>query len=413
MVKEYMIERLRGFRDFYPEDQEIRRNFFNIMDETCREFGFKEVDGPSLESIDLYAHKSGEEIMNQMFSFKDRGGRDVTLVPEFTPTLSRMVSSRKDLLKPMKWYSISKYWRYEEPQSGRFREFYQLNADIIGSDSLLSDIEVLTLAGEILRKLGIQSKTKIKINSRKLLDIIINKMIPGRKNDAYFLLDRWNKTSSENRSRLIKELNLNEESIEAIATGAVLKDFENDELERLQLISDNVKSYCNISVEIDLKVVRGLDYYTGFVFEGSDIDEKYRAIFGGGRYDNIIEQLGGEHTPAVGFGFGDAVIENLLKREGLWKLPKEKAIFIAHADKMGREYSMNVARELRSKGIRVDNNVMDRGISKQLDYASKMGYEFSIIVGEREVKNGSITVKNMLTGEQNEMHVKDIENIWR
>ncbi|MEM4213236.1 MAG: ATP phosphoribosyltransferase regulatory subunit, partial [Thermoplasmatales archaeon] len=168
-----MVERLRGFRDFYPEEQEIRRWMFEVMRESCREYGFKEISGPSLESVELYANKSGLEIMNQMFSFKDRGGRNITLIPEFTPTLARMVSAKKDLVKPLKWYSIEKFWRYEEPQSGRFREFYQLNADIVGSESYMADAEVTSLSANIMRKLGIIDKVIIKVNSRKLIDNIL------------------------------------------------------------------------------------------------------------------------------------------------------------------------------------------------------------------------------------------------
>lgn len=407
-----MIERLRGFRDFYPEDQEIRRHLFRVMEDTCREFGFREAEGPSLENIDLYAHKSGEEIMNQMFSFRDKGGREVTLVPEFTPTLARMVSSRKDLIKPLKWYSIAKYWRYEEPQSGRFREFYQLNADILGSDSYIADSEVVSLAAEILRKLGVGSKIKIKINSRILLDAIVDKLIPGKKNNVYYILDRWNKMESEQRTAAIEEKVLDKNVISAIASGEILKEFNHEELDRLNLISSYVSSYTGVNVELDLKIVRGLDYYTGFVFEGWDKEEKFRAILGGGRYDNIIEQMGGEHTPAVGFGFGDAVIENIMKREGLWVIPREKKAFIAQIDPEGKKYSLKVARRLRETGVIVDVNVMDRGISKQLDYASKMGYEYSIIVGENESKNNTITVKSMLTGKQKVIPLEEAENIW-
>jgi len=407
-----MIERLRGFRDFYPEDQEIRRNLFKTMEETCREFGFKEVDGPSLESIELYAHKSGEEIMSQMFSFRDKGGREVTLVPEFTPTLSRMVSSRKDLVKPMKWYSIAKYWRYEEPQSGRFREFYQLNADILGSESILADSEIVSLSAEILRKLGVGERIKLKINSRILLDAIINKFVGEKRREVYYILDRWNKLESDIKDNIINKERLDKNIINAIASGKIIKEFEHKELDRLNSILDYVKSYSNVSIEIDLKIVRGLDYYTGFVFESWDKEEKFRAILGGGRYDNIIEQLGGEHTPAVGFGFGDAVIENIMKMEGLWKLKKERRVFLVQIDPRGRDYSKDVARKLRAKGINVDLNVMDRGVSKQLDYAAKIGYEFSVILGENEAKNGTITVKNMSTGKQSEMNIEEIDNIW-
>ena len=406
-----MVERLRGFRDFYPEEQEIRSEIFRIMKESCRQFGFREIDAPSVESVELFANKSGMEIMNQMFSFSDKGGRDVTLIPEFTPTLSRMVAARKDLVKPLKWFSIEKFWRYEEPQSGRQREFYQLNADIIGSESYLADAEVISLGGYVLRRLGIGGYSRIRLSSRVLIDRLIEKMLPGKRQDVYYILDRWSKIPPNERDAFMEEKGLDKDAILSFTSGKILSGFDDQELQNLYGIIDYVKSSVGASIEIDLKVVRGIAYYTGCVFEASDTEDKYRAILGGGRYDNVIAQLGGENTPATGFAMGDAVLENILKAKGLWNRKKEPQVFLAPVDLPGRSFAVKVASEIRSLGIRVDLNVTERGISKQLDYASKMGYEYAAILGENEAKKGSISLKNMLTGQQMEIELRNIKQL--
>ncbi|MGC8645557.1 MAG: histidine--tRNA ligase [Thermoplasmata archaeon] len=406
-----MVERLRGFRDFYPEEQEARRWMFDKMRESCQEYGFKEISGPSLESVELYANKSGMEIMNQMFSFKDKGGREITLIPEFTPTLARMVSARKDLVKPLKWYSIEKFWRYEEPQSGRFREFYQLNADIVGSESYLADAEVTSLAANIMGKLGILDKVRIKVNSRILLDRILGEKGVQKREETYYILDRWKKMSKDEKEVFMNEKGIDSELVESIADGSVLKGFEDEEMRRIERIIDYVKSSEDVDIDVDLKIVRGLSYYTGYVFEAWDKEEKFRAILGGGRYDEIIKQLGGEKTPSVGFAAGDAVLENLLKATGKWGKTRKKGLFLAMVDEAGRRYAPRAAKKLRENGILVDVNISERGISKQLDYASKMGYEFVAILGEKEERKGTLVLKNLGTGYQEEVSLEDCDEI--
>ncbi len=397
-----MVERLRGFRDFYPEEQVIRSEMFRTMRDSCRQFGFKEIDSPSVESVELFANKSGMEIMNQMFSFRDKGEREISLIPELTPTVSRMVAARKDLVKPLKWFSVQKFWRYEEPQSGRTREFYQLNADIMGSESYLADAELISLGGYILRNLGISEVTKLKLSSRVLIDRLIERYLPGKKDDVYYILDRWEKTNQEERERFLNEKKLDESVMESFTSGEVLENFEDAELQNLYDIRDYVKSSIGTEIGIDLKIVRGIAYYTGCVFEASDTEGKFRSILGGGRYDNVIGQLGGEKTPATGFAMGDVVLENMLKAKGLWVQKGEKQIFIAPIDLQGRRYATRVASFLRNEGLMVDLNVTERGISKQLDYASKMGYQYVIIIGENEAKKETLSLKNMSTGQQNE-----------
>ncbi|MCL4446971.1 MAG: histidine--tRNA ligase, partial [Candidatus Thermoplasmatota archaeon] len=343
-----MVERLRGFRDFYPEEQEVRSEIFKTMRESCRQFGFREIGAPSVESVELFANKSGMEIMNQMFSFRDKGGRDITLVPEFTPTLSRMVAARKDLVKPLKWFSIEKFWRYEEPQSGRLREFYQLNADILGSDSYLADAEIISLGGYILKNLGIGEFSRLKVSSRILIDRLIEKFLPGKREEVYYILDRWSKISQEERENFLSQKGLDRDIIFSFTNGSILSGLDDPELQKLTKILDYVKSSVEVDIEIDLKIVRGIAYYTGCVFEASDREEKSRSILGGGRYDNVIAQLGGENTPATGFAMGDAVLENILKAKGLWAKKRERLVFVAPIDLPGRSFSVRVTTALRS-----------------------------------------------------------------
>lgn len=398
-----MVERLRGFRDFYPEEQEIRSDVFRTMKDSCRQFGFKEIDGPSVENVELFANKSGMEIMNQMFSFRDKGEREIALIPELTPTVSRMVAARKDLVKPLKWFSVQKFWRYEEPQSGRTREFYQLNADIIGSESYLADAELISLGAYILKSLGIIGFTKIRVSSRILIDRLIEKYLPGKREEVYYVLDRWSKISQPDRESFVKENGIDLGVLSSFVDGKILEGYDDPELQNLFKIRDFVSSSVGVDIEIDLKIVRGIAYYTGCVFEASDREDKFRSILGGGRYDNVIGQLGGENTPATGFAMGDVVLENIMKSKGLWVHKGGKQIFLAPIDQQGRIYSTRVASVLRSIGLKVDLNVMERGISKQLDYASKMGYEYVVILGESEAKKETVSLKILSSGQQKEI----------
>jgi len=282
-----------------------------------------------------------------------------------------------------------------------------LNADILGSDSLHADVEVLNLAGSIMKGLGLGNKVKLKISSRTLLDDIIKYLNIEKKDSLYYLLDRWIKISDKEKDSLISEIGISKENLELIVTGKIIEELKSPNLDRLIKIMDEFNEYGTIKIEIDLKIVRGLAYYTSTVFEIWDLDEKMRAIMGGGRYDNIISQMNGDYTPAVGFGMGDAVVENLLKREGLWYEKEKKRVFISIADDKGRKYSYYVSKKLRESGIMVDLNVTERNLGKQIEYAAKMGFKYSIILGEREFTNKIISIRDLITGEQFSMNLED------
>ncbi|MCD6276399.1 MAG: histidine--tRNA ligase [Thermoplasmata archaeon] len=409
-----MLQRLRGFRDMYPEYMRARRIVFDKICSVARSFGFHEIDSPSVELLDLFRIKSGEEIVKQTFSFMDKGGREITLIPELTPSVARMIAARKDLTKPVKWFSFPKMWRYEEPQSGRLREFYQFNADIFGVSEIYADAEVMALAMEILDSLGLEGKYTMRFSDRILMENMLRSMHIDNIEEAFRIIDKKDKipeevfyeemkkiTSEENVDTLLDILRISGD-IDAVLSK--LEHFERSEV--IANLKDLLSAYGKRAV-FDLSIVRGLAYYTGIVFEVHDARGEYRAILGGGRYDGVVELFGAQHTPAVGFGMGDAVLELLMRREGVW--PEEKIdmdYFVAIIPGF-REEAIKVAMQLRKKGYRVDIELRERSIGKQMKYANKINARYVIIVGE-EIKSGEVVLKDMESGEQKVVKVENI-----
>ncbi len=347
MSKNPVFESLKGFRDFYPEEMAARRQVFGVAREVARSFGYREVNGPSVESLDLFRVKSGDEVVEQTYSFTDKGGRELTLIPELTPTVGRMVAARgKTLPKPIKWYSWGRMWRYEQPQSGRLREFYQLNVDCFGSSTIESDVEILAIAAEIMIKLDLEGEFIFKLNSRKFMENVFENIhIPKNKyNDYYNLIDKYNKIPKElflnklihlvgltnvNYDILIKMLDKGSYTTleNEVKNTKDLKKYKKEifgtkDSERIRDIYILLQEY-NVEKHFirDFSIVRGLDYYTDLVFECLDKKGKLRSLFGGGRYDGVVEMFSGQPTPAVGFAMGDAVLEVLMRRTGKWPEP--------------------------------------------------------------------------------------------
>ncbi len=409
-----MIQRLRGFRDMYPEYMRARRLVFDKIYQVARSFGFHEIDAPSVELLDLFRIKSGEEIVKQTFSFVDKGGREITLIPELTPTVSRMIAARKDLTKPVKWFAFPKMWRYEEPQSGRLREFYQFNADIFGISNIYADAEVIALAMEILDSLGLQGKYIMRVSDRVLMENLLKNMQVKDIEAAFRVIDKKDKLSPEN-FREEMSAHLSHENIELLEEILELKGDVDivlqklEDMERssvLRELKDILKEYGK-SIVLDLSVVRGLAYYTGVVFEAHDAKGEYRAILGGGRYDRVVELFGAQPTPAVGFGMGDVVLELMMRREGVW--PEEKLevdYFVAIIPGFRRD-AIRIATLLRKKGYRVDIELQDRSLGKQMKYANKINARYTIIVGE-EIKRGAVVLRDMESGEQREVKVEEL-----
>ncbi|BAI61828.1 histidyl-tRNA synthetase [Methanocella paludicola SANAE] len=416
------FQSLKGFRDFYPEEMSARRKVLDKIFETVRPYGFREVDSPSLEMLELFRVKSGDEILTQTFNFADKGKRDVTLIPELTPTMARMVVEReKSLKRPIKWFSMPKMWRYEEPQSGRLREFYQLNVDIFGVPGPEADAEVLAAGIDIMLKLDLEGQFIFKVSDRRLMQGVLESMgIADRREAVFAAIDKRYKVTHSEFKELLAKADLDDLKIgqllsildsrgpmlEALQKLRGLISLENEQtragyesLEKLTdlLVMYHMEQYC----ELDPSVIRGLAYYTGTVFECYDTKGELRAIFGGGRYDKIIELFGGEPMPAVGFGMGDAVLEILMRRAKVW--PEEKLTtdyFILTTSAQYMETALFLAQALREKEFIVETDLLGRNFGNQMKYANSIGAKYVLILGEKEMAGGQVSVKDMKTGEQ-------------
>ena len=324
---------LPGFRDFYPADLALRAHIFRTWRTVASRYGFVEYDGPPLESLDLYTRKSGEEIVGQLYGFTDQGGREVALRPEMTPTFARMVAARAGgLPKPIKWFSVPQLFRYERPQKGRLREHFQLNLDIVGETSVASDVEVVAAAIDMLREFGLGATDFVaRYSDRTLISAVLQEMgIPETSLPAAFAaLDKADRESEQRVFDRLVEAGIDDEAAKRVLdlAGMDLSDLSQqfgdvpsvtESLSRLQQFREQVEAAgLEAFVELDLRLVRGLAYYTGLVFELWDRKGTFRAICGGGRYDDLLEAVGGPALPALGFGMGDVVLGELLRDRDL------------------------------------------------------------------------------------------------
>ncbi len=408
---------MKGFRDFLPEEMAARREVFQSIEDVVRRFGFKEIDLPSLEKMKLFEVKSGEELVDQTYSFEDKGGRKVTLIPEQTPSRARILATEKSLNEPVKWYSTSKRWRYEQTQRGRLREFYQTDVDIFGADSVEADAEIVAVLVETMNKLGVGNAVEVLINDRKLLEDILDMEGIDKKREVMEVVDGREKMSYGEFKDELTEVGLDQEKARRMEEIVSINGPLDEKLEDLgQLVSGDAETRIGRmeelaeilgnygvleSVKLDMSIVRGLDYYTGLVFEVFDKKGELRAICGGGRYDNLVELFGGKETPAVGFAIGDAVIEELMRREGTW--PEEKLntdVYVLPVSKSVAEEATKITRRLREEGLIVETDLKGRNVSAQLNYANYIGAEKVVIVGERDLEKGKVTVKEMESGEE-------------
>ncbi len=384
------MERYRGTRDFLPENWEIEKYLFEKWRKISLLYGFQEYEAPIIEHVELFTKKSGEEIKEQLFWFKDKSKRDVCLRAELTPQLARyIVSYGAKYKKPIKWFSIPRLFRYERPQKGRLREFFQYNADIVGDSSIKNTIEIISLAMDILKEFKINFK--FKVGSRQAVEEIIKKYKIKDKGKFYQLLDKRYKLGEDEFKKELKKFSL--------------KEIPKVETERLK----QIKGFFGNKIEVDLSIVRGLQYYTDIVFEAYDKKGKYRAILGGGEYSNLIKSFGGPNLPAVGFGMGDAVILEILKEKGILPKKENKLIFIATIGNTFKK-AYEIATKLRKKGIRTYLNTTDQSLKKQMALASDIA-KYVIIVGEKELKENIITIRNMETGKENKIKISKLYNL--
>ena len=326
---------LPGFRDFYPDEFAQRAHIFRAWREVARRYAFVEYDGPPLEPLDLYTRKSGDEIAGQLYTFTDKGGREVALRPEMTPTFARMVAERANALrKPVRWFSIPQLFRYERAQRGRLREHFQLNVDIVGEVSELADAELLSVAISIMKELGLDaSDVRARVSDRRLLNALLSEIgvrEESRQAAVYAVLDKISRQPRDVSVAKLAEAGLTPVMIEAVLELPLVNDLGGfrPELANAATVKPHIERVATYLshlqslgvrdwVDIDLSIVRGLAYYTGIVFELFDARGELRAICGGGRYDNLLNDLGGADLPALGFGMGDVVLGELLKERHL------------------------------------------------------------------------------------------------
>lgn len=397
------IQSVKGTREFYPDEMAVRKWLYAIIEDVSNSFGYQEYDGPFIEKIDLYAAKSGEELVKeQAFVFADRGGDLVTLRPELTPSLARMVAARQnELVYPLRWWSFGNFWRYEKPQKGRTREFFQWNIDLIGANSPEADAEIIAICATFLKRAGVSAKQiDIKVNHRQLME---TKMVEAglpleRKKDIFHLVDRVDKISREAWMNNGLELGLTNMQVEFLL--ALINDQElwkqSPELVRIftALQQLGVDDY----VSFDPRIIRGLDYYTGTVFEAWDVGGDGRAVLGGGHYDNLVEDVGGSPLAGVGFAMGDVMISLLLHKYGLTPehKPFEEAVLVTLFDEDRTPAALSFSAQLREQGLKVLTYPEAAKLQKQVKYADRLGVRIVAVIGPDEVEAGNVSLKDLV-----------------
>ena len=396
MAKNLSTEPYKGTRDFYPKDMAIQRYIFDTWAKTAESFGYERYDASILEPSELYKSKGAEneEMVNeQTYTFIDRGEREVTLRPEMTPTVARMVAAqRRELSTPIRWYSIPNLFRYERPQRGRLREHWQLNCDMFGVNDVAADVEMIALAASVLKAFGAKdSDFEIRINSRAWLDTIMDakKFSKDQKKKMLILLDRKEK---------IDNFDAEAEKIAGEKYAFPTEVPVNSDLYRVMqgLQALNIKN-----VVLSPSTVRGFNYYTGTVFEIFDTDPKNsRSLIGGGRYDNLTSLFGGEPVTGIGFGMGDVTMRDFLETHKL--LPKNidvtaPALVIIPTDETQNVVGQKIAQTFRNAGVRVATDISNKKLSKKLSSASDAGSVYVLIVGEDEIRTQQFILKKLET----------------
>ncbi|OGO40044.1 MAG: histidine--tRNA ligase [Chloroflexi bacterium RBG_16_57_8] len=414
-----IIRPVRGTRDFYPEQMAFRQWLYGRMREVSQRFGYQEYEGPVLETLDLYAAKSGEELVNeQSYVFTDRGGDRITLRPELTPTLARMVAQKqREIPKPIRWWSFGPFWRYERPQKGRSREFFQWNLDIIGVESSYADAEVVAVLAEFLRSVGLApQQVGIKVSNRRLMKAQIETLgvEAGKVDGVYRLIDKLDKLSPADWLAYGKE-STGLDDVQLQRLRSVLNDRELwKESPDLVLFFGLVRDLgVSEFVEFDASIIRGLAYYTDLVFEVWDRQGAFRAILGGGRYANLLADVGGDPMGGVGFAMGDVVIGLVLEQYGLKPQLRPSAtralVTVFSPDLLGD--SARIAAQLRASGINTELYPEAAKLDRQLKYANTQGIPFAVILGPDEVAAGKATVKDLGTGKQQSVMLGELAGV--
>ena len=412
-----IINSVKGTRDFYPAEKAVNSWLYQMIREVSESFGYQEYDGPFLEPIDLYAAKSGEELVKeQSFVFPDKNDNLIALRPELTPSLVRMIAQKqRQLFYPLRWWSFGPFWRYESPQKGRGREFFQWNADLIGVESSEADAEMAALMASLFQKVGLRSdQVKVFVNNRRLMEqeLLAIGIPTDLQGTVFKIIDRRDKLTEEAWGAYALELGLDQSQFESVQKLLSEEDLwkKSEELTQFFKAVDalGVSDY----VAYSPRIIRGLDYYTGTVVEAQSISADIRrSIAGGGRYDNLLADVGGDPLAGVGFAMGDMVLSVILEEFGL--LPEDRdtspaRVMMTVFDQDSQLASYQLSAELRKAGLKVYSYPVPDKLGKQFKYASAEKIPYVVVIGPDEIKNNTVTLKNMSTGDQS---IDSIDNI--
>ena len=415
------LQPVRGTRDFYPAELRLRNWLFDIWRESSRQFGFEEYDACVLEHEELYVRKAGEEITEQLYSFEDKGGRRIALRPEMTPTLARLILQRKNALTfPLKWFTVAQCFRYERMTRGRRREHYQWNADVIGQSRLVAEVEVLSVLILSLEKMGLSpSRVQVHLNDRRILGSVLAHLgVPAEQHvGVMVVMDKRDKLPPEALERQLAEQGLGKGQIDGLnellrmdtleqVQGRLGKTAALQELRQLLDMLDAV-GYGGYAL-FDITVVRGLSYYTGTVFEIRDTGVNLRAICGGGRYDSLLSALGGESIPAIGFGFGDVVILELLAELDLLPVLSSQIDYaVIPFSEAQVPQALTLSQALRKAGLRADSEFSFRKLKRALQRADEIGARKAVLLMPDELARGEVVLRDMARREERRLPMSE------
>ena len=416
------LQPVKGTRDFFQEEMRLRNWLFEIWRSASVQAGFEEYDTCVLEHEDLYIRKAGDEISKQLFSFEDKSGRRLSLRPEMTPSLARLVlQHNKSLSFPIKWFSMPQCFRYERMTKGRRREHFQWNADIIGQPHIFAEVEILMLLISACESMGLTKKEfNVFINDRRILNAILSQINVHEElhSTVLVILDKRDKISSEALVAMLEDTGMSAKQVGQLneyLSNTDLKDLEENlsdttGVELLHCLMDMMDTAgCSGYLKFDISIVRGLSYYTGAVFEVNSPEKKHRAICGGGRYDSLLSAFGGETVPAVGFGFGDVVVLDVLKEMGRFpELPRKLDYTIIPFANEQVGIALKIAAELRMRGSVVDCNFSMRKMKKTMRQANESGAAKAILLFPEELAEDKVVIRDMILHEQKPVKIADL-----
>jgi histidyl-tRNA synthetase len=409
------IQAVKGTRDFFPEAMAYRNWLYTSIRHVSERYGYQEFEAPLIERFELYAAKSGDELVNeQSFVFEDRGGDRVVLRPELTPSLARMIASRsRELARPIRWWSFGPFWRYEKPQRGRSREFFQWNIDLLGVISAQADAEIVAVMASFFKSIGLNhNQVRIKVNNRRLVETQLTSIgIPPSQNvDVFRLIDRKEKLGDSEWREYADRIGLKSDQLNLLQGLLNDEDGWKSSEELVEFFEAAEAHGIEDYIEYEPTVIRGLDYYTGTVFEARDADGSERAILGGGRYDNLVSEVGGEPISGVGYAMGDVVIKLVLEKyELLPELnPNPAEILVTTFDQEIQDSALKLAAELRNSDLKVEWYPQASRLSRQLKYADNQRIPYVAILGPDEIDANTVTIKDLMKGTQESVPRADL-----